>query len=59
MKDTHRTNCAWMPPWLARLYAERAAYERVGRPVAVVTVVTGADIEVELAEIERLHRRSR
>ena len=42
-----RAQCRWTPPWLARLYAERAAYERAGRPRAVVT---GADLEAELAE---------
>jgi hypothetical protein len=45
-----------MPPWLARLYAERAAYERAGCPVAVVTP---ADIDAELAEIARRLGRSR
>jgi len=48
--DTKRSQCYWMPPWLARLYAERAAYERAGRPRAVITA---ADMEAELAEIER------
>ena len=48
MKDPlGRAQCFWMPPWLAKLYAERAAYERAGRPRAVITA---ADFEAELAE---------
>ena len=54
--DTQRTQCFWMPPWLAKLYAERAAYECAGRPRAVVTT---ADIEAELAEVARRLGRSR
>jgi len=45
-----RAQCPWMPSWLARLYIERAAYERAGRPRAVITA---ADIEAELAEVAR------
>jgi hypothetical protein len=51
-----RAQCYWTPPWLARLYAERAAYERAGRPRAVIT---GADIEAELAEVARRRGGSR
>ena len=54
--DTQHNQCFWMPPWLAKLYAERAAYARAGRPVAIVT---GADIEAELAEVDRRRGRSR
>ena len=54
--DTRRTQCFWMPPCLARLYAERAAYERAGRSRVVIT---DADIEVELAEVARRRGRSR
>lgn len=50
MSDNRRTQCSWMPPWLAKLYAERDAYERAGRPRAAVTA---ADIEAELAEVAR------
>ena len=57
MKDPlGRAQCFWMPPWLAKLYADRAAYERAGRPRAVIT---GADIEAELAEVARRLGRSR
>ena len=57
MKDPFgRVQCFWMPPWLAKLYADRAAYERAGRPRAVIT---GADIEAELAEVARRLGRSR
>lgn len=45
-----RTQCAWMHPSIARLYLERAAYERAGRPAYVST---SADIDAELAEIAR------
>ena len=45
-----RGQCHWMSPAIARLYIDRAAYERAGRPRAVVT---GADIEAELAEVAR------
>ena len=48
--STLRTQCPWMHPAIARLYAERAAYDRAGRPVAVITP---ADIEAELAEVAR------
>jgi hypothetical protein len=51
-----RSQCSWMPPWLARLYAERAAYDRAGRPRAIIT---NADIEAELAEVARRLGRSR
>lgn len=54
--DTKKLQCYWMPPAIARLYMERAAYERAGRPVAIVTA---ADIEAELAEIARRRGRSR
>jgi hypothetical protein len=57
MKDPlGRAQCFWMPPWLTRLYAERAAYERAGRPRAVVTA---ADIEAEMAEVTRRRGGSR
>ena len=58
MKDlsSKKLQCYWMPPAIARLYMERAAYERAGRPRAVVT---DADIEAELAEVDRRLRRSR
>lgn len=45
-----KLQCYWTPPWLWKLYTERAAYERAGRPVAIIT---GADIEAELAEVIR------
>ena len=45
-----RIPCHWMPPAIAKLYIERAAYECAGRPRAVIT---DADIEAELAEIAR------
>lgn len=48
MKDPQRINCFWTPLWLARLYAEREAFERAGRPRATIP---GADIEAELAEV--------
>jgi hypothetical protein len=51
-----RSQCPWMPLWLTRLHIERAAYERAGRPCAVVTAV---DIEAELAEVARRLGRSR
>jgi len=54
--NTQRINCLWTPPWLARLYAERATYERAGRPRAVIT---DADIEAELAEVARRQEKSR
>ena len=49
-----RFQCHWMPPAIAKLYIERAAYERAGCPQAIVT---GADIEAELAEVEKLRVR--
>ena len=52
--DTQRSQCSWTPPWLARLYAERAAYERVDRVRAVFSI----DFEAELAEIARRLKRS-
>jgi len=52
----NRTQCLWTPPWLAKLSADRAAYERAGCPRAVTT---GAHIEAELAEVERRRGRSR
>ena len=45
-----------MPPWLTKLYAERAAYERAGCPRAVIT---DADIEAELTEVARRLGKSR
>jgi len=45
-----------MPAWLTRLYIERAAYERAGRPLYIVTAT---DIEAELAEGARLRKDSR
>jgi hypothetical protein len=51
-----RINCPWTPPWLAKLYAERAAYERAG---CLRAVITAADIEAELAEVARRCGRSR
>lgn len=57
MKDPfNRAQCLWTPPWLAKLYADRAAYERAGRPIVIVT---GADIEAELAEVAQRCGRSR
>lgn len=57
MKDPlGRAQCFWMPPWLTRLHIERAAYERAGRPRAVITA---ADIEADLAEVERRRGVSR
>jgi hypothetical protein len=53
---TEWTQCLWMPPWLARLYAERAAYERAVCPVAVITPT---DRAAELAEIARRLGRAR
>lgn len=51
-----RTQCHWMPRAIAKLFIERAAYERAGRPRAVIT---DADIEAELAEIARRRAESR
>lgn len=51
-----RAQCPWMPAAITRLYIERAAYERAGRPRAVVT---SADIDSELAEVARRIERSR
>lgn len=48
--ESKKLQCCWMPPTITRLYMERAAYERAGRPIAVVTDV---DIEAELAEVAR------
>ncbi len=57
MKDPlGRAQCFWMPPWLTRLYIERSAYERAGRPRAVIMA---ADIEAELAEVARRRGGSR
>jgi hypothetical protein len=50
MAADKRLQCHWMHPVIARLEAERAAYERAGRPPAVVTA---ADIEAEWTEIAR------
>ena len=49
MRDM-RAQCHWMPPAIAKLYIERAAYERAGCPRGIVTA---ADIEAELAEVAR------
>ena len=46
-----RTQCHWMHPTIAKLYIERAAYERAGRPRAVITA---AVYEAELALVSRL-----
>lgn len=54
--NTRRLQCPWMPPWLTRLYIERAAYERAGCPRYVVT---DADFEAELAEVARRLGKSR
>jgi hypothetical protein len=43
-----------MPAAITRLYIERAAYDRAGRPRAVITA---ADIEAELAEVARRRRQ--
>lgn len=57
MKDPfNRTQCLWTPAWLAKLYADRAAYERAGCPIAAITA---ADIEAEMAEIARRREASR
>lgn len=57
MKDPlGRVQCFWMPPWLTKLTIEREAYERAGRPRAVITA---ADIEAELAEVARRREGSR
>jgi hypothetical protein len=42
-----------MHPAIARLYIERAAYERAGRPRYVVTA---EDIAREIAEVARLRK---
>lgn len=49
-----RLQCPWTHPVIARLLVERAAYERAGCPIGVVTA---ADIEAELAEVARLRRK--
>ena len=51
-----KLQCPWMPPAITSLYIERAAYERAGRPRAIITA---ADIEAELAEIDRCRQESR
>ena len=56
MASDMRSQCPWMPPAITRLYIERAAYERAGRPRAVITP---ADIEAELAEVARRIGRTR
>lgn len=56
MDPLGRAQCFWMPPWLTKLYVERAAYERAGRPRVVITA---ADIEAELAEVARRRGGSR
>ncbi len=58
---TERMNCPWTPPWLARLYAERAAYElelrlRAGPGSAKIT---SADIDAEVAMLRALSASSR
>jgi hypothetical protein len=43
-----------IPPAIARLYIERAAYERAGRPrYAPTDEQRHADFEAELAEVKR------
>lgn len=53
--DTQRSQCSWTPPWLARLYAERAAYERADRSRAAFSI----DFEAELAEVARRLKKLR
>jgi hypothetical protein len=50
LPNPERAQCHWMPPWLAQLEAQRAAFEHAGRPKYVVTA---ADIEAEMAEVAR------
>ncbi len=53
MKDSFgRVQCFWMPPWLTRLYIERAAYARSGRPV-LTDKQRRENFEAELAEVNR------
>ena len=52
--DGKKLQCYWMPPTIARLYAERAAHERADRARAAFTI----DFEAELAEIARRLKRS-
>ena len=54
--NSMKLQCYRIYPSIARLYAERAVYERADRPRAVITA---ADIEAELAEIERRFKRVR
>lgn len=56
MRADQRLQCPWTPPAITRLFIERTAYERAGRPVAVITA---ADIEAELAEVARRVARLR
>ena len=56
MDPFKRAQCYWMPPWLARLCAERSAFERAGR---LRIVPTAADIEAELVEVRRRLEKSR
>jgi hypothetical protein len=56
MASHDKLQCPWIHPAIAKLYAERAAYERAGRPRYVVT---GADIEVEVARLLELLARER
>lgn len=39
MRADQRLQCPWTPPAITRLLVERAAYERAGRPVAVIAEV--------------------
>jgi hypothetical protein len=55
-KHDMRTQCPWAPAAITRLYIERAAYERAGRPRAISTA---ANIEAELAEVARRLGRPR
>lgn len=49
--ESKKLQCCWTSPWLVRLYTERA-----GRPIAIIT---GANIEAELAEVARRRGTSR
>lgn len=45
-----KLQCPWLHPAIVRLVIERDAYERAGRPRAVVTA---GDVEREIAEVLR------
>jgi hypothetical protein len=53
---TAKLQCTWMPLSIVRLYVERSAYERAGRPAEVIT---HADIDAELADVARRIASSR